>query len=75
MGKAFESLGPQIRKWIEDQKMFFVSTAPMSRNGMVNCSPKGLDSFRVLDDHTAVYLDLTGSGVETIAHLKEKGLL
>jgi len=71
MGMVFESLEPQLTEWIESQKLFFVSTAPLDREGLINCSPKGLDSFRVLDDHTVAYLDLTGSGVETIAHLKE----
>lgn len=71
MGKVFKSLEPQIEQWIKDQKVFFVSTAPMTKDGLVNCSPKGLDSFRVLDDRTVAYLDLAGSGVETIAHLKE----
>ena len=53
--------------------MFFVATAPLSGDGLVNCSPKGMDSFRILGPTTVAYLDLTGSGVETIAHLKENG--
>jgi hypothetical protein len=51
--------------------MFFVSTAPLAARGLVNCSPKGTDSFRTLGPREVAYLDLTGSGVETIAHLKE----
>ena len=71
MGKIYESITPQIQEWIGQQKLFFVSTAPLSGDGLINCSPKGMDSFRVLDEHTVAYLDLVGSGVETIAHLKE----
>jgi hypothetical protein len=59
--------------WIEQQHLFFVATAPRSDTGLVNCSPKGLDSFAILDRQTVAYLDLTGSGVETIAHLRENG--
>ncbi len=73
MGKVFSALDDRLCKWIEEQHIFFVSTAPLSGEGLVNCSPKGLDSFRILDNHTVAYLDLTGSGVETIAHLRENG--
>jgi hypothetical protein len=55
------------------QPVFFVATAPLSREGHVNCSPKGLDTFRVLDPSTVAYGDLTGSGAETAAHLHENG--
>ena len=71
MGKAYQTITPKLQKWVENQKIFFVSTAPLSADGLVNCSPKGLDSFRILDEMTVAYLDLTGSGVETIAHVKE----
>ena len=73
MGKIHESITPALQTWIRQQKMFFVSTAPLSGDGLINCSPKGLDSFRIFDEKTVAYLDLTGSGVETIAHLKENG--
>jgi len=53
--------------------VFFVSTAPLATDGLVNCSPKGLDTFRVLDERSIAYLDLAGSGVGTIVHLKENG--
>ena len=73
MGKRYEEITDQLRTWMEEQKVFFVATAPLSADGHVNCSPKGLDSFRVLSPDEVVYQDLTGSGVETIAHLKENG--
>jgi predicted pyridoxine 5'-phosphate oxidase superfamily flavin-nucleotide-binding protein len=72
MGRAFEHLTPQLRAFVEAQHMFVVATAP-SQGGHVNVSPKGLDTFRVLDERTVGYLDLTGSGAETIAHLRENG--
>ncbi|GJM31201.1 MAG: pyridoxamine 5'-phosphate oxidase [Saprospiraceae bacterium] len=71
MGKVFPSLDQRWRDWIGQQHLFFVSTAPLSGEGLINCSPKGLDSFRIIDEHTVAYLDLTGSGIETIAHLRE----
>lgn len=73
MGKLFETITPQLQEWISAQKVFFVATAPLSDEGHINCSPKGLDSLRVTAPDTVVYQDLTGSGVETIAHLKENG--
>ena len=73
MADTFERIDAQLRGWIERQHVFFVATAPRDDDGLINCSPKGLDSLRVLDDRTIAYLDLTGSGVETIAHLKENG--
>lgn len=73
MGKLFDTITPQLQEWITAQKIFFVATAPLSGEGHVNCSPKGLDSLRVMGENTVVYQDLTGSGVETIAHLKENG--
>ena len=72
MGKLFEKITPKLQSWIAEQQLFFVSTAPAD-GGHINCSPKGLDSFRILDEHTVAYIDLTGSGVETIAHLRENG--
>lgn len=60
-------------KFIRAQSMFFVASAPLDAEGHVNVSPKGLDTFRILGPTTVAYLDLTGSGVETIAHLRENG--
>ena len=64
----------RCREWISNQPVFFVSTAPLDPQGSVNCSPKGnRDEFAVLDERTVAFLDQTGSGVETIAHLRENG--
>lgn len=71
MGKVYETITPDLKTFIEKQKLFFVSTAPLSQEGLVNMSPKGLNSLRILDETTVAYIDLTGSGAETIAHLKE----
>ena len=73
MGKEFTEIGPALAQWVRSQQLFFVATAPLAREGLVNCSPKGMDSFRILGARKAGYLDLTGSGVETAAHLRENG--
>ena len=73
MAKTFERLDDSLTEWIGRQHVFFVATAPSGSDGHVNVSPKGYDSFRVLDPLTVAYLDLTGSGVETIAHLRDNG--
>ncbi len=69
MGKKFDEIGDQRRQFIEQQKMFFVGTA--DGNGRVNVSPKGMDSLKVMGDNRVVWLNLTGSGNETAAHLIE----
>ncbi len=71
MGKTFNEISADLKKWIEKQKMFFVATAPLSPDLHINCSPKGLDSLRILDPFTVAYQDLTGSGIETVAHIRE----
>lgn len=71
MGKTFDSISPELADWLGRQRVFFVATAPLAADGLVNCSPKGMDSFRILGPREVAYLDLTGSGVETIAHLRE----
>lgn len=74
MAKTFESFNDKLRSFIDQQKMFFVATAPLTPDGHINVSPKGLaGTFAVLDDRTIAYLDFTGSGVETIAHIRENG--
>lgn len=72
--RLHESITDRLKAFIEGQPMFFVATAPLDPHGHVNVSPKGLaGTFVVLDDHTVAYLDLTGSGAETAAHLRENG--
>ncbi len=73
MGKTYDAIDPDLATWLGEQHVFFVSTAPLAADGLVNCSPKGMDTFRVLGPHEVAYLDLTGSGAETIAHLRENG--
>ena len=74
MAKIFERIDEHQREWIAAREMFFVATAPLAADGRVNCSPKGpRGTFRVLDDHTVAYLDMVGSGAETVAHLRENG--
>lgn len=72
MGTTWDHLTDELAEFCERQKVFFVATAP-SEGGHVNVSPKGLDSFRVISPQTVAYLDLTGSGIETIAHLRDNG--
>ncbi len=73
MGKIYAAIDSKIQAWIAKQHMFFVATAPLSRDGSVNLSPKGHDTLRVCDEQTLAFLDYGGSGVETIAHLRENG--
>jgi hypothetical protein len=74
MAKIFDRIDEHQREWIARQALFFVGTAPLSGDGHVNVSPKGpIGSLRVIDDHTVAYLDIVGSGAETIAHLRENG--
>jgi hypothetical protein len=71
MGKLYDAIDGRLRAWIEAQHLFFVATAP--REGHINCSPRGLDALRIVDGHTVAWIDYVGSGVETIAHLRENG--
>jgi predicted pyridoxine 5'-phosphate oxidase superfamily flavin-nucleotide-binding protein len=73
MGKLYERIDDRLREFIQGQPLFFVATAPRL-DGHVNVSPKGYaDTFAVIDDRTVAYLDLYGSGSETIAHLRDNG--
>lgn len=72
MGDIHESIDDQLAAFIAAQHLFFVATAP-SEGGHINVSPKGLDTFRVLGPQRVAYLDLTGSGAETVAHLRDNG--
>lgn len=71
MGRTYESIDGPLSEFLLTQHMFFVATAPLSGSGHVNLSPKGLDTWRVLGPQQVAYLDYTGSGIETIAHLRE----
>ena len=71
MGVFYESIPDALISWIREQKVFWVATAPLAGNGHVNVSPKGGEYFGVPDAHSFWYLDLTGSGNETISHLHE----
>ena len=73
MAKLYEELTEPLQQFILDQKMFFVGSAPLSGEGLLNISPKGTEAFRILNSKTVAYLDLIGSGVESIAHIRENG--
>ena len=73
MGKLHDGLDERLQDFIARQHVFFVATAPMAGDGHLNLSPKGLDTFRILGPRSVAYLDLTGSGIETVAHLRENG--
>ncbi|ARZ72156.1 pyridoxamine 5'-phosphate oxidase family protein [Streptomyces sp. HU2014] len=74
MGKTYDRIDGRLRAFIEAQPLFFTATAPLSDDGTINLSPKGVSgSFAVLDERTVAYLDFAGSNAETIAHLRENG--
>ncbi|KAA0940907.1 pyridoxamine 5'-phosphate oxidase family protein [Streptomyces apricus] len=74
MGKTYARIDGRLREFIEAQPLFFTATAPLSGDGTVNLSPKGLrGSFVILDELTVAYLDFAGSNAETVAHLRENG--
>ena len=74
MAKFLDVIDEKISRFISEQQMFFTASAP-DGGGRVNLSPKGIDTFRCLDEKTVAYLDLTGSGNETAAHITENGRL
>lgn len=73
MAAVFPEIDDKMKAWLSDQKVFFVATAPLAAHQHLNCSPKGMDTFRILGPREVAYLDLTGSGIETISHLQENG--
>jgi hypothetical protein len=74
IARVYEHITDAQREWVARQALFFVATAPLAADGHVNLSPKGpIGALRILDDHTVAYLDVHGSGGETIAHLRENG--
>jgi hypothetical protein len=75
MGKFFDSISDKHSAFIQEQKMFFTASAPLSADGHINLSPKGTDSFRILTPTRVAYMDTIGSGNETSAHILENGRL
>lgn len=73
MAHVYPALDGRLTRFIEAQRVFFVATAPLDNDGHINLSPKGLDSLRILSPNEIFYIDLIGSGAETIAHLRENG--
>lgn len=73
MGTVYDGVDEALASWIAAQPMFFVATAPLDPAGHLNVSPRGHDTFSVLDRHRVAWVDYTGSGVETLAHLRENG--
>ncbi len=74
MGQVYDRIEEHQREWIARQPLFFVGTAPLAEDGHVNVSPKGpIGTLRVLGEHSIAYLDMVGSGAETVAHLRENG--
>ena len=73
MGKVFDGIDETLAAWLSTQPVWFVATAPLATEGRINLSPRGHDSFAVLGSHRVGWVDYTGSGVETIAHLRENG--
>jgi hypothetical protein len=74
LGKTFSGIDEKLARWVAAQPLFFVASAPLAGDGHVNVSPKGpIGTLRVLDEHTVAYLDLVGSGAETVAHVRENG--
>ena len=73
MGKLYSELDERLIDFIKRQHIFFVASAPSGTDGHVNLSPKGLDSFRILNANRVAYQDIVSSGAETIAHLRQNG--
>jgi Pyridoxamine 5'-phosphate oxidase len=74
MANIYAEIDERLAGWMAAQAMFFVASAPLGADGHINLSPKGpIETLRVLDPHTVAYLDLVGSGAETIAHIRENG--
>lgn len=73
MAKVLPEIDEELAAWITAQPLFFNATAPLSAEGHINLSPRGLDTFRVLGAHEVAYLDFTGSGNESAAHIAENG--
>jgi hypothetical protein len=70
MGQKYRDLNPGIQEFIAKQQLFFVASAPLSSTVRCNLSPKGYNTLRIVSEKKFYYLDLTGSGVETVSHMK-----
>ncbi|KXS13806.1 hypothetical protein M427DRAFT_58053 [Gonapodya prolifera JEL478] len=73
MGQKFPEITEPLKKFILNQKLYFVASAPLGQSGRVNVSPKGYDTLRLVSSKKLYYVDLTGSGIETVSHMKENG--
>lgn len=73
MGKLYDGIDADLAAWLQRQPLWFVGTAPLSGTGHVNVSPRGHDTFSVLGPRLVGWIDYTGSGIETIAHVRENG--
>jgi hypothetical protein len=73
VGKTYDGIDDELAEWLQAQPLWFVGTAPLAADGHVNVSPRGHDTFSVLGPHRVGWVDYTGSGIETIAHLRENG--
>ncbi len=74
MGRVYDGIDERLADWIARQPLFFVGTAPSGDGGHINLSPKGpIGSLQVLGERSVAYLDIVGSGAETIAHLRQNG--
>jgi hypothetical protein len=73
MGRTYDEIDDDLRDWLMKQPLWFVATAPLAADGHVNVSPRGHDTFSVLGPHRVAWVDYTGSGIETVAHLRENG--
>lgn len=73
MGKVYDGIDESLASWISAQSLWFVATAPLAPDGHVNVSPRGHDTLSILGPRRVAWVDYTGSGVETIAHLRENG--
>jgi Pyridoxamine 5'-phosphate oxidase len=73
VGRTYDGIDEDLSAWLVSQPLWFVATAPLAAGGHVNVSPRGHDTFSVLDPHRVAWVDYTGSGIETIAHIRENG--
>ena len=73
MGTIFQSLDSDLQKFIREQRVFFIASAPLAQAGHVNLSPKGLDSFRILGPEQVAYVDFVGSGIDAVPLRRSRG--